>query len=107
MTEIAITDQKTIESVQQIFSEHFPFLKLEFYQKEHASGEGSPDRLKIDVKKTIGQVRTKHNTGQLSIHGNQKVSTLEQAFQEVFGLNVQVFRKSGEQNETAKEFSAR
>ena len=120
MTEIKITDDKTIEQVQSAFTEHFPYLKIEFYVAEHEAGEGSPDALRVDVEKTIGETRTRHNEGDLSIHGNQKVSTLEQAFHETFGLNVQVFRQSGglwlqttttdewtlsEQNETAKEHS--
>lgn len=120
MTEIKITDDKTIEQVQSEFTEHFPLLKIEFYQTKHATGEGTPEALRVDVKRTIGDARTKNNDGTLSIHGNQKVSTLEQAFHDVFGLNVQVFRKSGtlwlqttttdewtlsEQNETAKDFA--
>ena len=120
MTEIDITDNKTIEDVQIEFSQHFPFLKIEFYESEHTTGEGSPETLRVHIEKTIGEARTKHNDGQLSIHGNQKVSTLESAFHDVFGLNAQVFRRSGgiwlqttttdewtlsEQNDTAKEFS--
>ena len=45
-----------------------------------------------DANKTIGDIRSKHNSGELSIHGNQKVSTLEQVFHDHYGLNVQVFR---------------
>ena len=122
MTEIKITDDKTIEEVQEAFHEHFPFLKLESYSGEHSEGKGTLDSLKINVDKTIGEARNKHNSGEVSIHGNQKVSTLESNFHDTFGLNVQVFRRSAnlwlqttvtdewtlsQQNETAKEFSLR
>ena len=49
MTEIKITDDKTIEEVQEAFHEHFPFLKLEFYSGEHSEGKGTLDSLKIKV----------------------------------------------------------
>lgn len=116
--EIAITDDKSIEEVQALFTEHFPFLKIEFYEKEHDTGEGNQDSFKLDSSKTIGEIRSSHTTGDLSIHGNQKVSTLESAFHDQYGLNVQVFRKSNdiwlqttatdewtlsEQNHTAEE----
>ena len=120
MTDIKISDNKTIGEVQAEFKEHFPFLKIEFYSGEHSEGQGTLDALKINVNKTIGEVRNKHTSGELSIHGNQKVSTLESNFHDMFGLNVQVFRRSAnlwlqttvtddwtlsQQNETAKEFS--
>jgi hypothetical protein len=44
---------------------------------------------------TIGEVRKVHNEGDLSIDGHQKVKTFEQSFHDKYGLNVQVFRKSG------------
>lgn len=122
MTEIKILDHKTIGEVQTEFQKHFPFLKIEFYVGEHSEGQGTLDSLKINVNKTIGEARSKRLTGEVSIHGNQKVATLEANFRDVFGLNVQVFRKSAnvwlqttvtdewtlsQQNETAKEFSER
>lgn len=120
MTEINITDNKTIEEIREEFQGHFPFLKLEFYSAEHQSGQGSGNDALLDPSMSIGEARTKHNAGEVSIHGNQKVSTLETTFHDTYGLNVQVFRKSGdlwlqttttdewtlsEQNETAKEFA--
>lgn len=120
MTDIEITDDKTLAELQAAFQAHFPFLKIEFYTVSHSLGEGSDEAEKLDLKMTIGKARKEQTTGHMSIHGNQKVSTLESVFQEVYGLNVQVFRKSGnlwlqttttdawtlsEQNETAKEFA--
>eukprot|EP00933_Yihiella_yeosuensis_P070779 TRINITY_DN78948_c0_g1_i1.p2 TRINITY_DN78948_c0_g1~~TRINITY_DN78948_c0_g1_i1.p2 ORF type:complete len:123 (+),score=18.26 TRINITY_DN78948_c0_g1_i1:440-808(+) len=120
MRDIKITDDKTIKEVQQAFQEHFPYLKLEFYAEAHEAGQGTADALKINISSTIGEARTKESEGNVSIHGNQKVSTLESVFHDVYGLNVQVFRRSGslwlqttttdswtlsEQNETAREFA--
>ncbi len=73
--EITISDKQSIAQVKTFFTEPFPFLKLEFYINEHQTGEGNSDQ---------------------SIHGNQKVSTLEQAFHDQCNLNVQVSLKSNE-----------
>jgi hypothetical protein len=86
--------KKEIKDIQEEFQRKFPNLKLEFYRKEHETGQGSPDREKISPEKTIGQVRTIHKEGDLSIDGHQKVSTLENTFAELYGLNAQVFRRS-------------
>ena len=95
MSEILISDDLTIEQVQDKFSEHFPFLKLEFFKSAHEAEAGSPKDGLINSKKIIGDIRTRQSEGELSIHGNQKVSTLESHFEDNYGLHVQVFRKSG------------
>lgn len=90
-----ISDEKTLRDIQREFNEKFPYLKLEFYSVGHGPNEGSPEQLHLDPGQPIGSVRRVHETGDLSIHGHQKVSTLEQNFLDSFGLNVQVFRRSG------------
>lgn len=120
MTELIITDDFTIHQVQDKFQEHFPFLKIEFFKTSHDEMEGSPKENMITENHLLGDIRTNHSAGELSIHGNQKVTTLEEHFEENYGLNVQVFRKSGknwlettktdewtlsEQNRTGEEMS--
>lgn len=91
-----ISDQKKIREIQQEFSEKFENLKLEFYTKSHNSESGSPADQLIDPENTLGEIRTVHKSGDLSINGHLKVSTLEQHFHDDYGLNVQVFRRSGD-----------
>ncbi len=90
-----ITDSKKLNEIKREFSEKFPYLKLEFYAKAHKEGEGSKDSQKIDGEHTIGSVRATHAEGDLSINGHLKVGTFERMFFEKYGLNAQVFRKSG------------
>ena len=90
-----VTDSKTINDIQKEFNDKFSFLKIEFYENAHKAGEGTASSKKADSFKKIAEIRSKHNTGDLSINGHLKVSTLERDFAENFGLNVQVFRKSG------------
>ena len=91
-----INDQKKIREIQKEFNQKFPFLKIEFYTQEHGDHEGSASKYEIDENLTIDDARTKKNEGELSINANQKVSTLEKNFHDIYGLNVQVFRKSGD-----------
>ena len=90
-----ITEDKKIKDVQAEFQAKFPYLKLEFYQGSHQSHQPTPASEQLDAEQTIKQVRTVHTEGELGIDAHLKVSTLEDLFWERFGLNVQVFRLSG------------
>jgi hypothetical protein len=92
---MTISDDRTIADIQKEFSEKFPFLKLEFYSKWHEAHELSPTNERLDAWLTLAQARKRHNTGTIHINGLLQVNTLEQQFHEMFGLNVQVHRKSG------------
>lgn len=91
-----ISDTKKIVEIQQEFSEMFPHLKIEFFStRKHVEGEGSPVGEQLDIALTLESCRTKHVAGDLKIHPLMSVAALEKAFAEKYGLNAQVFRKSG------------
>lgn len=95
--DLIIHDSFKLCEIQEEFSRHFPFLKLEFFS--FAPGEKkvfSEKYLIRDTNKSLGDVRHIHNFGHLSINGHQKVSTLELNFLKIFGIDIQVFRKSGQ-----------
>lgn len=91
-----ITDEKKLVDIQREFNQKFPYLKLEFYGKPHEAGIGSSNKVILPALSKIGEVRNVHNSGDLSINGHLKVKSLEQLFHQQYGLNVQVFRRSGE-----------
>ena len=91
-----INDDKTLEGIQAEFSKQFPFLKIEFYSGKHESGEGSPAMQQLDPSLTIGEARRKKVEGDLNVDPDMKVSELETRFADKYGLNAQVFRKSGD-----------
>ncbi|NJL76438.1 MAG: hypothetical protein HC892_16895 [Saprospiraceae bacterium] len=117
---MTIHDNRTLREIQIEFQSYFPFLKIEFYDAQHTAGEGSPPCQQIfDLSRTIRDIKRARTAGEININDNLKVSTLEQSFYELYGLNVQVFRNScgvwlqttitdhwtlGEQNSKAKEF---
>ena len=93
--EILINNGKTIREIQEEFQKSFPFLKIEFYKEYHLNGKGSPKNIKWSPGLTIREIRKLNNEGHLTIHESMKVSEVESEFSKVFGLPVQIFRKSG------------
>lgn len=93
---IVIDESQTIESVQKKFNSVFPFLKIEFFKDSHTIGSGSKKK-RMYESGTIKLINLNKNfkRGRISIEANRTVANLETDFQNQFGLNIQVFRKSG------------
>ena len=81
--------------VQREFHEMFSHLRIEFYEGKHQTGEGSPVKDKLDGELRLGNVRKVHAEGDFEVTGDTTVADFEQQFFDKYGLNVQVFRKSG------------
>lgn len=92
---ITINDNRKIFAIQEAFTNAYPFLKLEFFAKPHKPGGASSKKFIKHPTKTLGDCRTIHKAGTITITENTTVGELEQRFSEVYGLGVQVFRKSG------------
>lgn len=95
MHDITVTQQMTLEEIAEAFSQRFPFLKLEFFAKPHKEDRLSPAKERLDPELTIAEASQFDHAEVLSIHGNLKVATLEQHFQELYGIGCQVLRRSG------------
>ena len=92
---LLINDNRTLHDIQQEFSQTFPWLRLEFFSAPHRSGEASPKKQMLPPSISIGEARTVHGQGSVTVHPAMTVAELELAFLEECGLAVQVFRKSG------------
>ncbi len=92
---ITINDSRKISAIQEEFNAAFPFLKLEFFEKPHTAGGASSKSSLRSNSKTLGECRKLHNQGQINITSQMTVTEFEQSFRKVYGLSVQVFRKSG------------
>ncbi|SRR5579871_92257 len=90
---IEINDINTIGEVCRIFSEQYPFLKIEFFDEAHHWQEASSLKHLLPHNRTIAEVRKRHNSGAIEIHSWEKTGRVEQQFRELFGLNVQIFRR--------------
>lgn len=87
-----IDDYKSVEDLQEKFSECFPSLKIEFYDETHHYKESSSPDHQITPDRKIGTIRRKHEPGNLVIKSYYTVGRVEKDFKEKFGLNVQIFR---------------
>jgi hypothetical protein len=92
---ILVSDTRTLSSLQEEFTSRFPYLKIEFFSRSHKPGAPSSRKFMKDVNQTVGECRTMRNNGRISISSTMTVAELEQTFREKYGLNVQLFRKSG------------
>ncbi len=90
-----IDDHKKIMDLQMEFHQKFPFLKLEFYTGTHKVGETSPAKTHMDGELLLKNARSIHTEDELYIQEDMSVSELEQLFLKKYGLNAQVFRRSG------------
>jgi len=92
-----INKNMTTEQVKRKFHERYPMLKIEFYNKEHATFAISSNRNKITEEIPLSDLNPDIESGKLSLSENLRVSEFERLLENRFGLHIQVFRKSGNQ----------
>lgn len=90
---IVLEDSFTLNEVKKQFHTGFPYLKLEFFSKRHKTFEASKQSLMIKDNVSLKELTSKE--GSLEVDKDMTVEELEKKFLTQFGLNVQVFRKSG------------
>ena len=94
---IIINNYRKIFAVQQEFTAVFPDLKINFFAKPNTQG-GAPVKKIVKNSKTIGDCRTIHNSGFITILPEMSVGELKQHFSDVYGLSIELFVKSGDNN---------
>jgi len=77
--EITTTGSKKISTFLQEFNDHFPYLTLEItpYSEDN-------------YNKTFSELRSKKGKGEISFTGNKNVSTIENEFKNILGINIEV-----------------
>lgn len=92
---INISGSRHLNEVQKDFNDYFPYLKIEFFKKNHGVEKASPAQKVIPHSSTIGEARTSKEEGYFELWPEMTVAELEQSFWSKYGLSIQVFRKSG------------
>jgi len=90
---IEINDKITLRHIQEIFSDFYPYLQIEFYNKTHKKYETSDEANLIYPGKTIDEIKETHLSALLEIQPWYKVADVEREFQQRFGLSVQILWK--------------
>jgi len=91
---IRITPTRLISEVQEEFNALFPYLKLEFFRSRGYQSGPVANHI-IPHNRRIGDCQAAITDGTIEINKNMKVKELEKIFKDLFRLNVQVFRRSG------------
>lgn len=94
---LLLSSETSIRDVNVEFSKNFPFLKLEFYSWPHKKGQSSQQEYKLPNSYRLGSISGLFKPRMLEIKPDETVASLEQRFQNEFGLPVQIFRKTGDQ----------
>lgn len=92
---LAIDSGQTMQKLQYEFNMYFPFLKIEFIRDSIKKGSRDPKNLIIITNEKIGKIQLINKSGKISFNDHTTVNKLEEKFLNEFGLNVQVYRKSG------------
>jgi hypothetical protein len=93
---IKISAGKTLNAISEEFSARFPYLKLKFFSATHAVGEESSLWDTLNMSLPISEVGSFDHEEILEIHGDTLVSSMEQEFQRLFNIGVQVMRHDGQ-----------
>lgn len=90
-----ITKGMSIEELQAKFQERFPHLKIELYKKAHDFGEGSPASEQIVEEKELDEMSERLYPAEILLTPTMSARLIEEIFEDLFSLHVQVFKKSG------------
>lgn len=89
--EVTTTGSKKLKTLKKEFNEHFPYLRINIHSSEMAIKAKKGETIyPLDIEKTLTEVREKTGSGSISFSGRKKVKTIEQEFDEIFGLYVQI-----------------
>jgi hypothetical protein len=93
---LIINDHRKIFAIQEEFHKLFPNLKIEFLAKPSKSGAAASEKLVHHGSKTIGECRTTHNKGELTLTPTMTVADVKESFSEAYGLSTIILKKEGE-----------
>lgn len=90
-----ITKEKTLKEIKDSFTSSYPGLKIEFYNNKHDGYQGSCAQNQYDDCLTIVEINSKKD-GEIILNDTDTVKEIEQKFENLFGLHIQIFRRSKE-----------
>lgn len=93
--EIHFNSATTIEEIQQKFTSAFPHLKLGFFKDLNKDQVLTANELIKNERIKISELTSKAASGKLLFDSNRSIIDFEKSVLEQYGLQVQIFRKSG------------
>ena len=93
---LQINKKTKIKDLQKEFSNAYPYLKIEFYNKPHREKELSSVKDRISPGKIIGELDNFKGRDSINIAKDRTVADMEAEFYDKFGIAVQVSRRTGD-----------
>ena len=94
---IDINNTITVKEVEDVFSNYFPYLRIEFYHHPHKKYRPSEEADKVESGTRIAERQAIHKQGRVDILPSTRVTEVEKSFQEDYGLFVQILKMEGEE----------
>ncbi len=94
---LEISDDQTVGQVQGQFHQAYPFLKIDFFEKDlQVYARERQAKPVLDINRFMREFRSKTQlASSISVNNEMKVKEIENAIDLVYGLKAQVFRRSG------------
>ncbi len=83
-----------ISDIQNLFQSEYPGLKLEFYRSGHDEHHGSRSENQLSADERIADICSDVQEGEIDVSPQRTIAEVENAFENRFGLHVQIFRRS-------------
>lgn len=90
-----ITKGMSIGELQSKFQERFPHLKIELYKQAHDFEQGSPKKDQFFDEQELKELSKQLYPAEILLTPSMSARLIEEIFEDLFSLHVQVFRKSG------------
>lgn len=84
-----------IQDLQDQFSFHYPYLKIEFYKKPHGESELSALKDRISPRTVVSKISELKGPATIDISNQRIVADLEAEVYHKLGVAVQVSRRTG------------
>lgn len=93
--ELHLHNDRTLGEIQDEFSSQFKYLKLGFFIDKNSDNKLTADEQIKNRHVKLGELNESIEGKDFKVSANMTAAQLEKKFKESFGLDVQVFRKSG------------
>ncbi len=90
-----VNSSRNLSQIKEEFNSLFPYLKLEFFKVPHHDLEPTSKKAMIKSDHLVSEINEFEKEGEINLSGSMTVKELEAIFRDDFGINVQVFRNSG------------
>lgn len=95
MAKILVDSSLTINNINEQFTALYQYLRIGFFKESHTKGKSSLKNKILNGETKLSQLKQQVFSDYLVFDDLTSVWELENNFEMMFGLHVQVFRKSG------------